>query len=589
MLVLAGSALLMGLHFFVTPDDVSSMKYGTMKGGTVESLLDNRGTIYDRNFKELAVTLDKVSVYADVRDVDAEKAAAALAPVFDMEPAEIKQMIGSEHYRAWLAKNISQEEEDDVAALKLQGIYLHRERARYYPEKTTAAHAVGFVGKSMGLAGVEFRYNSLLNRYSTSLPTVEEVVEERENVANSGRFLVLTLDLKIQKILEKLVAELGGKEKNTRLSAVFMECESGKIIGEAVFPSFDPNRFHDYSWVELENILAQPVVVPEQIRKLFWDASLIQSHYEKHGNVLPWSVQSGARNLGSQLQLWDRLGLNDPLDVDFIKHEGGQLKAVDTPQRMESPNSFDSIAERATPLQIAAAVNGLIQGASWPVPHMIERMAGGDGRVQRLYIDKRDQALAPQATAEFINMLKEQMDTGPLSSGFLETSTLSFSESDKGRKYDDNRMFISLIPKEKPELMLFVFAQLPPFSPVPAKTKSSFTIADSAHRLTTSMVAMQKVMSNLSDMMTAEEQNEMNFQLQKEVGKNAALADRTIIEPNRAMPDLKGLSLRKSLRNLQDLKLEIQISGTGVVVEQMPPPGIQIKQGELCRLVLKPH
>lgn len=81
----------------------------------------------------------------------------------------------------------------------------------------------------------------------------------------------------------------------------------------------------------------------------------------------------------------------------------------------------------------------------------------------------------------------------------------------------------------------------------------------------------------------------MNFQLQKEVGKNAALADRTIIEPNRAMPDLKGLSLRKSLRNLQDLKLEIQISGTGVVVEQMPPPGIQIKQGELCRLVLKPH
>lgn len=598
MLVPAGIGLLLGLHFFVTPDNIAGERQGAEEVSGAGILLDNRGTIFDRNFKELAVTLNKVSVYADVRDVDVEEVAAALSPVFDMEPTQVEQIIGREHYRAWLAKNISQEKEEDVAALGLQGIYVHRERARYYPEKETAAHVVGYMGKSIGLAGVEYSYNALLNRYGAAARasvdySADYSIETETQATAPDRYLVLTLDLKIQKILENLAAELGGKRENIRIAALLMECETGKIIGEAGYPSFDPNSFQDYSPAELDNILAQQVVVPETIGNLFWNASLIQSHFEQSGDVLPWSVYSPVRSLGSQLRLWDRLGLNDPLDVDFIKHVGQTANTAEKPRNIMDTSHFDSMAERTTPLHLAAAINGLTRGGRQPVPHLIERIAAGDGKVLRLHPGEREQAVAPPVAAEVLRMLQEQMEEGPLSSGFLETGALSFHESDKGRGYNDSRMFVSLIPRDKPEFMLFVFAQLPTFSPSPAKTKGVFSISESAHGVTIPLVAMQKVMSNLSDMMTAEEQNEMNFQLQNKIGKSVMVADAgkngAKDETYGAMPDLKGLSLRKSLRNLQDLRLEIQISGTGVVVEQMPPAGRLIKHGELCRLVLKPH
>ena len=81
----------------------------------------------------------------------------------------------------------------------------------------------------------------------------------------------------------------------------------------------------------------------------------------------------------------------------------------------------------------------------------------------------------------------------------------------------------------------------------------------------------------------------MNFVPRKERGVSTRLGNVEATPTVAAMPDLKGLSLRKSLRRLQDLKLEIQISGTGVVVEQNPRAGLQVERESLCRLVLKPH
>jgi hypothetical protein len=53
------------------------------------------------------------------------------------------------------------------------------------------------------------------------------------------------------------------------------------------------------------------------------------------------------------------------------------------------------------------------------------------------------------------------------------------------------------------------------------------------------------------------------------------------------MPDLKGFSLRKSLRLLQGLPVELQIQGTGRVVDQKPRPGTSLKGITECVLILE--
>ncbi|HKJ65927.1 MAG TPA: hypothetical protein VJ969_11020, partial [Desulfopila sp.] len=193
VLALAGVILFLGLHFFFKDAGRGTDSLSQQRNDNGEALLDNRGIIYDRNYKELALTLEKVSVYADVRDVNAEKAAVLLAPVLGVEAQELVRIIEKEHYRAWLAKNISQEAEEDISALALQGIHLHKERVRYYPQETTAAHVVGYVGKSMGLAGVEHRYNTLLRTYGTDDGPVMLEATDAEPVEGHGRYLVLSL------------------------------------------------------------------------------------------------------------------------------------------------------------------------------------------------------------------------------------------------------------------------------------------------------------------------------------------------------------------------------------------------------------
>ncbi len=588
-LVLAGLVLLLGHRFFRgTGGDENGTSFLFTGDEPVDSLMDNRGVIYDRNFKELAVTLDRVSVYANVRDVNPETVANNLAPLFGVFPDTLKGVLDSESYRVWLAKNISQEEEEAVAALGLAGISLHKERVRYYPEKETAAHVLGFVGKSMGLAGVEYSYNTLLNEYGAMVPGAEDLQRpDPVKAAQAKEYLVLTLDMKIQKILEKFVAEQAGVNGDGKYAALLMECSTGKIIGAAGYPSYDPNTFHEYGKDEIDNILAAPTHIPASIRRIFWDASLLQSRFEAQGEFLPWSIHSNQRGLGSQLRLWDRLGLNDPLKVDFVSNTNNSID--EQLFQADQNNYFDSVAETATPLHIVTALNSLIIGGMRVTPRAIDKIAGKDGKVFELLPEVAEETVDPDVAGEIRNLLEGLMVEGPVSSGTLYVENLFYTGSGNFRRYEKNQMVFSVIPRQKPKFLLFVFAKLPVFSPSPAETKSGMGLVESSQRIILPMIALQEVMSNLSDMMSVKEKREMNFELHQGNDENFVANGLGQERMYQAMPDLKGLSLRKSLRLLKDLKLEIQISGTGVVVEQKPLAGTQVKQGELCRLVLKPH
>jgi cell division protein FtsI (penicillin-binding protein 3) len=74
--------------------------------------------------------------------------------------------------------------------------------------------------------------------------------------------------------------------------------------------------------------------------------------------------------------------------------------------------------------------------------------------------------------------------------------------------------------------------------------------------------------------------------LKSQAGKKSASP--TVIKTARPeiMPDLNGLSLRKAMRNLQQLDLNVRITGSGRVVAQEPKPG-RISGSEECLLTLR--
>jgi len=103
------------------------------------------------------------------------------------------------------------------------------------------------------------------------------------------------------------------------------------------------------------------------------------------------------------------------------------------------------------------------------------------------------------------------------------------------------------------------------------------------------IVTLQQVLTHLSDMMTAEEKEKMNFQ-STQPSETSPKAVETHEEDKglAKMPDLRGLSLRKSLRLLKATPLEIRVQGTGRVTAQSPPAGTVLTGVKECSITLQP-
>ena len=106
-----------------------------------------------------------------------------------------------------------------------------------------------------------------------------------------------------------------------------------------------------------------------------------------------------------------------------------------------------------------------------------------------------------------------------------------------------------------------------------------------------SVVALQEVMKFNRNMMEVSDKEEMNFKLvhiREHEGKRKIPVTRIRINGGGVnMPDLLGLSLRESLRLLQEKNIAVKIKGFGRVVQQVPAGGVSLENMKECQLVLQ--
>jgi cell division protein FtsI (penicillin-binding protein 3) len=547
-----------------------------------------RGVIYDRNLKDLAVSMDKVSVYATVRELESPKETAMrLAPAVNRSEENLTEKLKDGSLQVWLAENISQEEENAVRRLGLKGIFLHKEKVRYYPQKEKAAHFLGFAENQMGVSGVEYTYNQWLNQYGASFRNNHPAQGSEKR--RDSHDLILTIDLKIQDILEKYITEIGASYEGVRIGAMVMETKSGNIIGCINYPSYDPNRFREIKKGILDNIFVEPVAVPKKIKSFLMDVALLQSENEKKGGeVLPWSVSSaGVTNLGSELRFWERLGLNDPPRLDFVAENEISRKGKLLSQDNRSGPNENTVPTIETPVQILTAMTRVLNGGRKITPHVVDPEK--NGRLIPLDKDKDNLVIRQEVSAEAQNLYAALTEGGPLSSGCLSGEGVSFSTTGGVDDYLRNQMMMIMIPAKGSELVLLVTVDYPGFDPAGSGKAGVADLVSPGRKMIFPIVTLQQVMTHLSDMMTAEEKEKMNYQLTQPSNMASPKAADTREEAKgpAKMPDLMGLSLRKSLRLLKGASLDVRVQGTGRVVAQSPPSGSDLTDVKECSITLQ--
>ncbi|HID70630.1 MAG TPA: PASTA domain-containing protein [Desulfobacterales bacterium] len=558
---------------------------------------NNRGTIYDRNLKELALTLERVSLFARPREVkDLQETARVLSEVLGLPESELITRMDRDAHLVWLRRDIGQEEEDAVAALNLPGIHFHREVARSYPRREFASHLIGYSENDLGLSGVEHYYNRLLNQdrvRQEDIPAID--LKGQEQTSTNGHDLVLTLDMKIQAILEKYIAGLGEKMGSGRISSLLIETAGGEIIAGASYPSFDPNKVWQNENEALESLFFTPMVIPEEIRTFFRDAALLQGGWELGTQVYPWSLVSGKIDFSRQLRLWERLHLTTDIHVDF---SDDKKYTANLPQLVNCrpPLDLGTVPNTATPLKVLLGMVHLLNGGKKIQPHILDRIMERSDQTEFYYDyfhgESKGRNVFPSLVShELRRLLKLKGRSGVLGSTVISGETVSLRTINADAPFDRyvrDRMSLIVIPAEKPELILLIAARDEELKTDAFSYEGAEFLDKKIDTILPPIVALQQVSLNLADVVEVEKVDERNFESSpgKTGNKSDSLAgmlDRQV----KVMPDLTGMSLRKGLRLLQRAEVHVAVRGTGRIASQTPKAGKTLKKGDQCVLTLK--
>ena len=219
----------------------------------------SRGVIYDENFNELASNIASMSLYVIPRQViDKELCARQLSNILNISYGKLIEKISKNTSIVKIfpeGKNLSENKCKEIASLKLDGVYLVYDNKRYYPYNELLSHSIGFVGiDNQGLAGLESKYDELLKGKDGQLNykldakggLLDGLSSEIISPVN-GYNIQLTIDLKIQQIIERELKNAYLKYNPESIYAIAMDPSNGQILAISSFPSFDLNNYKDYN------------------------------------------------------------------------------------------------------------------------------------------------------------------------------------------------------------------------------------------------------------------------------------------------------------------------------------------------------
>ena len=218
-----------------------------------------RGTILDstgKNILAVSASVETVSVNpTNIKKEDKEKVSKALTDIFDLEYETVSKKVNKNSSIEIIAKKVDKEKTDELRIWMetnniINGINIDEDTKRYYPYSSVAANVIGFTGSdNQGLDGIESRYDEILKGESGKIlkitdATGEGLGKEGENYieAKNGDDLILSIDLTIQSVAEKYLAQACIDNECTDGGNILIaNPKTGDVLALASYPTYDLN------------------------------------------------------------------------------------------------------------------------------------------------------------------------------------------------------------------------------------------------------------------------------------------------------------------------------------------------------------
>lgn len=577
-----------------------------------------RGEILDRNGVKLAENISAPTVYVIPRQVEnAAETAEALASILDISKEKTYKWITKREMSVRIpeGRKITHEKAKEIKSLGLKGVYIAEDSKRHYPFGEYLSHVLGFAGvDNQGLMGIELSYDKELSGQKGYVKFYSDAKGKRlENIADDfkapvdGDNLKLTIDNKIQKIIERELDNAEAVYDPDGVIAIAMNPNTGEVLAMSSRPTFDPANFRNVSpdvynrnlpvWSGYEpgstfKIITLAAALEEKKVSLKNDHFYDSGHVEVAGSTLHcWKrgghgaqtfleVVENSCNPGF-VELGNRLG-KDTL-FKYIKDFGfGQKTGIDLQGEgtgilfnmkkvgpVEQATTAFGQGVSVTPIQQVAAVSAAVNGGTLYTPYIAKELI--DSETGETIMEKKPAAkrrvISEETSSKIRNALESVVAKGSGKGAFVESyrvggKTGTAQKAVNGRYLENNHIvsFIGFAPADKPELVVYIAVDNP---------KGTVQFGG--------VVAAPIVGNIMGDALRA-----MKVEPRKEqIDKETSWLDPVMIK----VPDVTGMTVKELQTQLIDLQLDISGEGSEVV-KQSPAPGVKVKEGATIRLYL---
>lgn len=291
----------------------------------------SRGKILDRNGIVLADNVTTTSLVLVPNQIKNKmEVTKELAKILNVSYNEMKKHVfkntSIERVHP-LGRRLSYEVADKIEALKFDGVYLLKEAKRYYPYKTLLAHVLGYVGiDNQGLSGLELQYDKYLTGEAGAIKYFSDAKGNKLTLSDvyvkpqDGMDLQLTIDINIQKSVERELDNVANMMNPDMALAVVMNPKTGEVLAMSSRPTFDPNNYKNYSSEVLSrNLPIWASYEPGSTQKIITTAASIEEKvidiYNEH-----FFDSGGVTVDGARIRCWKAGGHGDQTFLQVLQN-----------------------------------------------------------------------------------------------------------------------------------------------------------------------------------------------------------------------------------------------------------------------------
>jgi stage V sporulation protein D (sporulation-specific penicillin-binding protein) len=578
-----------------------------------------RGKITDRNGEiivsnKLAPTL----YFMPSQNAEKEEVATAISKVLNKDRAAIQKKLEQRISLVKIApeaKNITYEQAVTLQQMQIPGLYSGVDYVRSYPNGNLLARLIGFTGvDNQGLAGIEYEFDELLTgsdaaiRLFTDAKGISlEHVDDEWKDGKDGATLQLTIDIELQKIVERELSQAMLHYDADQALAIAMNPKTGEILSLASFPTYDPANFAEvdpsiynrnlpvfmsYEPGSTFKIITLSAAIEEGVVDIehdhFHDAGFTMVEgarlrcwkREGHGHQSFLEVVENSCNPGF-IELGKRVGSTKLLDYihrfGFGKKTGSNI-AGESSGILFSKDAFGPVEHATTsfgqgisvtPIQQVQAVAAAINGGTLYQPYVVSKVI--DSESKDVLLENKPVVKSQVISEETSKIVRESLESVVANGSGRQAyrdglriagKTGTAQKVENGRYKDGDYIvsFIGFAPANDPEILIYVAIDHP---------KSTLQFG--------SVIAAPIVGQIIEDAAPLLQIKKQENQLERKYVWGDELTER--------VPNFVGLSKDEIISSLYPYKIEWHGTGNNVI-RQMPQMNSVIHQTDVVHLYL---